>query len=66
MSGNSGKTQDATDREILASAYRATRGISMATLMTVKTKPHYVSEARWRMELRRRANPERYAFAGWL
>lgn len=26
-------------------------------------KPKYVSEVRWRIELRRRKNPERYALA---
>ena len=66
MSGKSDKAQCAKDREILASAYRATRGISLNTLMNVQTKPDYVSDVRWRMELQRRANPERYAMAGVL
>lgn len=40
--------------------------VSNERIMAALVKPENTSETRWRMELRRRANPERYAFAGWL
>ena len=48
----------------LAKAHAATRLICNESIMRVRKKPQGVSETRWRMELRRRAEPERYAFAG--
>lgn len=37
--------------------------VSNATIMTAKCKPANTSDIRWRMELRRRANPDLYAMA---
>lgn len=37
--------------------------VSLSTLMTSPFKPANTSAVRWRMELARRANPERYACA---
>ena len=37
--------------------------VSNATIMYARTKPANTSEVRWRIELRRRANPELYAMA---
>lgn len=48
----------------LAKAHAAGTLICNESIMHVRRKPQGVSETRWRMELRRRAEPERYAFAG--
>ena len=48
----------------LASAHRAASTVPLMWIMRAKRKPGGVSDARWRMELRRRANPERYYTAG--
>ena len=53
-----------TYQSIVASAHAAGTLICNESIMRVRRKPQGVSETRWRMELRRRAEPERYAFAG--
>lgn len=47
----------------LAHAWESTRPMSNATIMMAKCKPANTSAVRWRMELRRRANPDLYAMA---
>ena len=46
-----------------AHAWESTRAVPNSVIMTAKCKPANTSEVRWRMELRRRANPELYAMA---
>ncbi len=48
----------------LAKAHAAGTLICNESIMRVRRKPQGVSETRWRLVLRRRAAPERYAFAG--
>lgn len=38
--------------------------VSNETIMHSRRKPKDTSDVRWRMELRRRLNPDRYAYAG--
>ena len=49
--------------EEAARAFRVSAPVSNAAIMMAKCKPENTSEVRWRMELRRRANPELYAMA---
>lgn len=39
-------------------------GVALASLRTARKKPKGISDIRWRLELRRRANPEYYAEFG--
>lgn len=45
-------------------AWHVSAPVSNATIMFARTKPANTSEVRWRIELRRRANPERYEMVG--
>ena len=47
-----------------AEAMRCTRLVANSTIMLSRRKPKDVSDIRWRMELRRRLNPDKYAYAG--
>ena len=44
----------------LAHAWESTRPVPNSVIMTAKCKPANTSAVRWRMELRRRANPKYY------
>ena len=48
---------------MLTSAYRAASVVHPEHIMNAQRKPNGVSDIRWRIELRRRANPDRYAMA---
>lgn len=45
-------------------AWHDSTPVPTGALMRAKTKPANTSAVRWRMELRRRANAERYAMCG--
>ena len=45
-------------------ALAVSRPVPTEQLMKAPCKPENTSDVRWRIELRRRANPERYAMAG--
>ena len=53
------KSRSSTVRE-LAHAWESTRPVPNSVIMTAKRKPANTSAVRWRMELRRRANPKYY------
>ena len=44
----------------LGHAWESTRPVPNSVIMTAKCKPANTSAVRWRMELRRRANPKYY------
>lgn len=48
----------------LTSAHECAKIVSNETIMSARKKPLGVSAVRWRMELRRRADPMRYALTG--
>lgn len=48
---------------MLADAHQCVRIVDNETIMRSRRKPKGVSDVRWRMELRRRLNPEKYAYA---
>ena len=50
-------------RSPLSKAIKMSAPVPVAYLMRARRKPENTSDARWRMELRRRANEERYAQA---
>lgn len=56
------KGRSSAERET-AHAWNVSRPVPNSVIMTAKCKPENTSEGRWRMELRRRANPELYAMA---
>lgn len=56
-----GRELSIKDKKELADAMRCTRLASNAEIMRVRKKPKGVSDVRWRIELRRRANPKLYA-----
>ncbi len=55
---------NATPTIVCARAHACGRLIPNSAIMAAARKPQGVSPVRWRMELRRRANPERYAMTG--
>ena len=50
-------------RDLAAEAYQCGHLVPNATIMRARRKSKGVSDIRWRMELRRRANPNHYAMA---
>jgi len=50
-------------RDLAAEAHACSHLASNETIMRSPRKPKGVSAVRWRIELRRRANPEKYAYA---
>ncbi len=50
-------------RDLAAEAYQCGHLVPNATIMRARRKPKGVSDIRWHMELRRRANPQHYALA---
>ena len=51
------------EKHELTDAMRAATLTANSTIFVARRKPAGVSDIRWRMELRRRMNPARYAFA---
>ena len=51
-------------RDLAAEAYQCGHLVPNATIMRAPRRPKGVSDIRWRMELRRRLNPDKYAYAG--
>ena len=51
------------DRDLASEAYQCGHLASNETIMHSPRKPKGTSAVRWRIELRRRANPEKYAYA---
>ena len=53
-----------SDCAALSVAMADSQSVSNEMIMRARRKPANTSEVRWRMELRRRANPERYSYFG--
>lgn len=51
------------EKHELADAHQCSTLVSNNVIMLSRRKPRGVSDIRWRVELRRRLNPERYAYA---
>ena len=51
-------------RDLAAEAHQCGHLASNETIMYSRNRPNGVSDVRWRMELRRRACPERYEMVG--
>jgi hypothetical protein len=56
--------REIADIRATSDAHRCARLVDNATIMRSRRKPKNVSDIRWRMELRRRLNPDKYAYAG--
>lgn len=56
--------REIADIRAAAEAMRCTQLVANNTIMLSRRKPRGVSDVRWRMELRRRLNPDKYAYAG--
>ena len=52
-----------SDEHLLAEAWRAATPVCLDSILSKPRKPEGVSDVRWRIELRRRANPEHYEMA---
>lgn len=50
-------------QDLVAGAHQCATLVSNKVIILSRRKPKGVSDIRWRMELRRRLNPERYAYA---
>lgn len=62
---NAGRRRERTSMIRAAEhALAMSKPVTNLHIMTATRKPENTSAVRWRMELRRRANPERYAYAG--
>ena len=60
---NPGSAADCTDLTSLRRAWGIAQPVPTDTIMRSHKKPHGVSDVRWRIELRRRAQREVYEFA---
>ena len=52
-----------SDEHMRAEAWRAATPVCLESILRKPQKPKGLSDVRWRIELRRRANPERYEMA---
>ena len=52
-----------SDEHLRAEAWRAATPVCLESILRKPQKPKGLSDVRWRIELRRRANPERYEMA---